>query len=44
MFNDLLYLHANDTNGTPLVTFKLVGTENYKIWSAAINLALHTKN
>lgn len=41
---DPLYLHANDTSGTPLVGFKLVGTENYKVWSAAVKLALHTKN
>nr|GEU55768.1 hypothetical protein [Tanacetum cinerariifolium] len=42
--NDPLYIHANDTNGTLLITFKLTGTENYKVWSATVTLALHTKN
>ncbi|GKA58544.1 putative RNA-directed DNA polymerase, partial [Tanacetum coccineum] len=41
---DLLYLHSNDTNGIPLIGFKLEGTENYKIWKAAITIAIHTKN
>lgn len=41
---DPLFLHANDTSGTPLINFKLIGTENYKVWCAAIKLALHTKN
>ncbi|GJR79888.1 ribonuclease H-like domain-containing protein [Tanacetum coccineum] len=42
--NDPLFLHANDSNRTPLITFKLTGTDNYKIWAAAVHLALHTKN
>ncbi|GJT25599.1 putative reverse transcriptase domain-containing protein [Tanacetum coccineum] len=42
--NDPLFLHANDTNGTPLISFKLTGNDNYKVWAAAIHLALHTKN
>ncbi|GKF76222.1 ribonuclease H-like domain-containing protein, partial [Tanacetum coccineum] len=41
---DLLYLYSNDTNGIPLIGFKLEGTENYKIWKAAITIAIHTKN
>ncbi|GJZ46008.1 putative RNA-directed DNA polymerase [Tanacetum coccineum] len=41
---DPLYLHSSDSNGNPLISFKLEGTENYKVWSAAIKLALHTKN
>ncbi|GKB57134.1 ribonuclease H-like domain-containing protein, partial [Tanacetum coccineum] len=39
-----LFLHANDTNGTPLIIFKLTGNDNYKIWAAAVHLALHAKN
>ncbi|GKB47719.1 putative RNA-directed DNA polymerase, partial [Tanacetum coccineum] len=42
--NDPLFLHANDSNRTPLIIFKLIGTDNYKIWAAAVHLALHTKN
>ncbi|GKB09804.1 putative transcription factor interactor and regulator CCHC(Zn) family protein [Tanacetum coccineum] len=41
---DPLYLHSNDTNGVPIIGFKLEGTENYKIWKAAITIAIHTKN
>ncbi|GKC25452.1 ribonuclease H-like domain-containing protein [Tanacetum coccineum] len=40
---DPLYLHPHDI-GSQLITFKLEGTENYKVWSAAVELALHTRN
>ncbi|GJQ93956.1 putative RNA-directed DNA polymerase [Tanacetum coccineum] len=40
---DPLYLHPQDI-GSQLITFKLEGTENYKVWSAAVQLALHTRN
>ncbi|GJW32287.1 ribonuclease H-like domain-containing protein [Tanacetum coccineum] len=39
-----LHLHANDSNGTPLVSIKLTGVENYRIWASAIKLGLQTKN
>ncbi|GJZ77408.1 ribonuclease H-like domain-containing protein, partial [Tanacetum coccineum] len=39
-----LYLHANDSNGTPLVSIKLTGVENYRIWASTIKLGLQTKN
>ncbi|GKC33885.1 ribonuclease H-like domain-containing protein, partial [Tanacetum coccineum] len=41
---DPLFLHSNDTSGVPLNNFKLKGTENYKVWKAAITIAIHTKN
>ncbi|XP_071688656.1 uncharacterized protein [Rutidosis leptorrhynchoides] len=43
-FSDPLYLHANDTTGTPIIAIKLKGTENYNIWSRSMLLALSTKN
>ncbi|XP_071740408.1 uncharacterized protein [Rutidosis leptorrhynchoides] len=43
-FGDPLYLHASDISSTPLITFKLKGTKNYKSWSCAMKLALQTKN
>ena len=43
-FGDPLYLHPSDTSGTPILTFKLCGTDNYKVWSCAMILALETKN
>ncbi|XP_071727351.1 uncharacterized protein [Rutidosis leptorrhynchoides] len=43
-FGDPLYLNPSDTTGTPLVSVKLKGTENYNIWSRYVLLALGTKN
>ncbi|GJV47193.1 putative RNA-directed DNA polymerase [Tanacetum coccineum] len=40
---DPLYLHHQDV-GSQLITFKLEGTENYKVWSAAVQLTLHARN
>ncbi|GKA35818.1 ribonuclease H-like domain-containing protein [Tanacetum coccineum] len=40
---DLLYLHPQDI-GSQLISFKIKGTENYKVWSAVVQLALHTIN
>ena len=41
---DPLFLHSSDTSGIPLISFKLEGFENYKVWFAAIKLASHTIN
>ena len=43
-FGDPLYLHPTDTSGTPILNFKLCGTENYKVWYCAMTLAFETKN
>ncbi|GJV50027.1 putative RNA-directed DNA polymerase [Tanacetum coccineum] len=43
-FGDALYLHPNDTSESPLIHTKLTGTENYKMWSIAMKLALSNKN
>ncbi|XP_071699236.1 uncharacterized protein [Rutidosis leptorrhynchoides] len=44
-FGDPLYLHASDTTtGTPFISLKLKGTENYNILSRSMLLALGTKN
>lgn len=43
-FGNPLYLHASDTSNVPLINFKLKGTENYKVWACAMELALETKN
>ncbi|GKC39292.1 ribonuclease H-like domain-containing protein [Tanacetum coccineum] len=37
---DPLFLHANDSNGNPIISFKLEGIENYKVLSAALKLAV----
>ncbi|GKA68895.1 ribonuclease H-like domain-containing protein [Tanacetum coccineum] len=43
-FGDTLYLHPNDTGGSPIVTIKLTGTENYKMQSIAMTYALRNHN
>ncbi|GJV62489.1 putative RNA-directed DNA polymerase [Tanacetum coccineum] len=43
-FGDSLYLHPNDTSGTHIVTIKLTGIENYKMWSIAMTFALRNHN
>ncbi|GJX52327.1 ribonuclease H-like domain-containing protein [Tanacetum coccineum] len=44
VFGDPLYLHPNDTNGTPITTVKLTGTKNYKVWGIVITIALRNHN
>ncbi|GKB36189.1 retrotransposon protein, putative, ty1-copia subclass [Tanacetum coccineum] len=43
-FGDSLYLHLNDTGGSPIMTVKLTGTENYTIWSIVMTFALRNNN
>ncbi|GJS46587.1 ribonuclease H-like domain-containing protein [Tanacetum coccineum] len=43
-FGDALFLPPNDTNGSLLIPMKLTETENYKIWSIAMRLALMPEN
>ncbi|GJX01893.1 ribonuclease H-like domain-containing protein [Tanacetum coccineum] len=43
-FGDPLYLHPNNTGGSPIVTIKLSGTDNYKVWSIAMTFALRNHN
>ncbi|XP_076950961.1 uncharacterized protein LOC143624107 [Bidens hawaiensis] len=42
--SDPLYLHASDSSNLTIVSIKLKGTENYKVWSNAMFLALQVKN
>nr|XP_043611507.1 uncharacterized protein LOC122583139 [Erigeron canadensis] len=39
-----LHLHPNDSSTLSIVSIKLKGTENYKVWSCAMILALESKN
>ncbi|GJZ20124.1 ribonuclease H-like domain-containing protein [Tanacetum coccineum] len=41
---DLFHMHSNDNSSVALISFKLLGTENYKIWSGAMKLALQARN
>nr|GEU28926.1 hypothetical protein [Tanacetum cinerariifolium] len=43
-FGDSLYLHPNDTGGSPIVSIKLTDTDNYKIWCIAMKFALRNHN
>ncbi|GJZ68778.1 ribonuclease H-like domain-containing protein [Tanacetum coccineum] len=39
-----LHLHPNDSNCASIVTVKLTGVENYRIWVSAMKLALQIKH
>src|ERR1044071_5921247 len=41
---DPLYIHPSDTSTLTIISLKIKGTENYKVWSNAMKLALETKN
>ncbi|GKB91118.1 putative retrotransposon gag domain, retrotransposon copia-like protein [Tanacetum coccineum] len=43
-FGDPLYLHPNDIGGSPIVTIKLTGTENYKVRNIVMTFALRNHN
>ncbi|GJX05540.1 hypothetical protein Tco_0191456 [Tanacetum coccineum] len=43
VFGDPLNLHPNDISPTSLINFKLIGTENYNMWSYAMKFALRNK-
>ncbi|GKC23646.1 ribonuclease H-like domain-containing protein, partial [Tanacetum coccineum] len=43
-FGDPLYLHPNDVTTSPLISIKLIGTENYNIWSCAMKHVIGSKN
>ncbi|GJR87104.1 ribonuclease H-like domain-containing protein [Tanacetum coccineum] len=39
-----LHVHNSDNSSSVLVSFKLLGTENYRMWNNAIKLALQARN
>ena len=39
-----LHIQTNDNSGTALIPFKLLGTENYRVWYGAMKLALQARN
>nr|GEV03600.1 putative Gag-polypeptide of LTR copia-type [Tanacetum cinerariifolium] len=41
---NLLYLQNSDFSSSTIVSVKLAGTENYKVWVAAMKLATNTRN
>ncbi|KAF5782447.1 putative RNA-directed DNA polymerase [Helianthus annuus] len=41
---DPLFLHPSDLSSLTIVGIKLKGTENYRVWSSAMKLALEAKN
>ncbi|KAG8495046.1 hypothetical protein CXB51_012729 [Gossypium anomalum] len=43
-FNHPLYLHPSDTLGTQLVSYQLLGPENFTVWSRTMRIALLAKN
>ncbi|XP_039064856.1 uncharacterized protein LOC120210120 [Hibiscus syriacus] len=43
-FNHPLFMHLFDTSGSVIVSHRLVGIDNYNIWSRSMKIALLTKN
>ncbi|GJW42003.1 putative RNA-directed DNA polymerase [Tanacetum coccineum] len=39
-----LHVQNNDNSNSVIIPFKLLGTENYRIWSGAVKLALQVRN
>ncbi|GKC87364.1 ribonuclease H-like domain-containing protein [Tanacetum coccineum] len=39
-----LHMNPNDSTSISLIPFKLLGTENYRIWNSAMKLALQARN
>ncbi|GJR30979.1 ribonuclease H-like domain-containing protein [Tanacetum coccineum] len=39
-----LHLQNSDFNSATIISVKLTGTENYKVWAAAMKLAISTRN
>ncbi|GJY81947.1 hypothetical protein Tco_0494698 [Tanacetum coccineum] len=39
-----LHLQTNDNNSGPLINLKLTGSENYRVWSNAMKIALQARN
>ncbi|GJX41688.1 ribonuclease H-like domain-containing protein [Tanacetum coccineum] len=39
-----LHLQTSDFNSNNIISIKLTGTENYRVWAAAMKLAINTRN
>ncbi|GKC29924.1 ribonuclease H-like domain-containing protein [Tanacetum coccineum] len=39
-----LHIQTNDNSNIALIPFKLLGTENYRVWASALKLALQARN
>ncbi|GKB34086.1 putative RNA-directed DNA polymerase [Tanacetum coccineum] len=42
--SNILHLQNSDFNVTNVISIKLSGTENYRVWAAAMRLAINTRN
>ena len=43
-YNDPLYIHPSDNSVTTITIVKLIGTENFRLWRAAMTRALKGRN
>ncbi|GKD38107.1 ribonuclease H-like domain-containing protein [Tanacetum coccineum] len=39
-----LHLHNSDFTSSTIISVKLTGTENYRVWAAVMKLAINTRN
>ncbi|XP_023743339.1 uncharacterized protein LOC111891514 [Lactuca sativa] len=43
-FDDPLFLHPSDHSVTTIISFKLLGTENFRVWKSSMTRALKARN
>ena len=43
-FDDPLYLHPSDHSITTIISFKLLGTEIFRVWKSSMTRALKARN
>ena len=43
-FDDPLYIHPSDNAVTSIITTKLTGNENFRLWRSSISRALKARN
>lgn len=43
-FDDPLYIHPSDNTVTSIITIKLTGNENFRLWRSAMTRGLKARN
>ena len=43
-FDDPLFVHPSDNTVTTIITIKLTGNENFRLWRSSISRALKARN
>ena len=43
-YDDPLYIHPSDNTVTTIVSFKLTGTDNFRVWRSSMTRSLKARN